>query len=115
MKSFTQVSDTQCELVVDNSIFNEQIILKMTYWFTEKYCFYWKSKSDNEQTILFEKKQGNICPQEYKLLKEKVNQLLIDYRNREIINQETKNIRDILYIKAFANNDDYEDFSLNAE
>jgi len=115
MKSFTQVSDTQCELVVDNSIFNEQIILKMTYWFTEEYCFYWKSKSDNEQTILFEKKQGNICPQEYKLLKEKVNQLLIDYRNREIINQETKNIRDILYIKAFANNDDYEDFSLNAE
>jgi len=115
MKDFVQISDKQCELFIDISIFNEQVISKMTYWFSNDYCIYWKDKSSNEQTLLFEKKNGIISNQEYESVKGKVNQLLIDFKNRDIVNQETKNIRDILYVKAFANNDEYEDFSLNIE
>lgn len=115
MIDFTRISGNQCELVVNISIFSEQVISKMAYWLSENYCIYWDKKSNEEQILLFEKKQGTITEEEYKSMKEKVNQLLIDFKNREIIHQETRNIRDILYIKAFANNDDYEDFSLKAK
>jgi His-Xaa-Ser system protein HxsD len=115
MVDFTQISDKRCELIVDISIFNEQVVSKMAYWLSEDYCIYWKQKSENEQILTLEKKEGIFLKQEVNLLKNKVNQLLIDFKNRDIINHETKNIRDILYIKAFANNDDYEDFSLKAE
>ena len=40
---------------------------------------------------------------------------LIDYKNRDLITNETKDIRNILYVKAFANNDDFEDFNLASE
>jgi len=59
-----------------------------------------------------EKKDEFISEDEFRILKENINQRFIDFKNRDIIIQETKNIRDILYIKAFANNDDYEDFNL---
>ena len=45
----------------------------------------------------------------------KFNQDLIDYKNRDLIMHETKDIRNILYVKAFANNDDFEDFNLVSE
>ena len=45
----------------------------------------------------------------------KFNQDLIDYKNRDLIMHETKDIRNILYVKAFANNDDFEDFNLASE
>lgn len=115
MINFTRISGNQCELAVNISIFSEQVISKMAYWMSENYCIYWDKKSKEEQILLFEKKQGAITDNEYKSVKEKINQLLIDFKNREIIYQETKNIRDILYIKAFANNNDYEDFSLKDE
>lgn len=115
MINFTQISDNRCELIVNISIFSEQVISKMAYWLSENYCVYWDKKSEEEQILLFEKKQDIITGDEYKSMKEKINQLLIDFKNREIIHQETRNIRDILYVKAFSNNDDYEDFSLKDE
>ena len=36
-------------------------------------------------------------------------------KNRDLITNETKDIRNILYVKAFANNDDFEDFNLASE
>jgi His-Xaa-Ser system protein HxsD len=104
--------DNRCKLVVDLSIFNEHVLSKVVYFLTEDYLIYQQNLENNHQSIIFEKKQGVLSDNEFRLLKEKINQLLIDYKNRDIINMETKNIRDILYIKAFANNDDYEDFNL---
>jgi len=62
-----------------------------------------------------EKKTGVITDTELPILKEKLNRYFIDFKTRDIVNHETQNIRDILYIKAFANNDDFEDYNLIGE
>ena len=51
----------------------------------------------------------------YEYVTHKFNQDLIDYKNRDLVINETKDIRNILYVKAFANNDDFEDFNLVSE
>ena len=74
-----------------------------------------ENKIQDFQRIILEQKQLPISPNEFENLKFKINQDFIDYQNREIINKETKDIRTILYIKAFANNDDFEDYNLITE
>ena len=51
----------------------------------------------------------------YEYVTHKFNQDLIDYKNRDLVINETKDIRNILYVKAFANNDDLEDINLVSE
>lgn len=104
--------DNRCELTIDLSIFNDRVLSKVTYWLSDEYVIYQQNRDNNIQSITLEKKQGSVSEKESGILKERINQLLIDFKNRDIINQETRNIRDILYVKAFANNDDYEDFNL---
>ena len=51
----------------------------------------------------------------YEYVTHKFNQALIDYKNRDLVINETKDIRNILYVKAFANHNDFEDFNLVSE
>ncbi|MDR1403537.1 MAG: His-Xaa-Ser system protein HxsD [Tannerellaceae bacterium] len=112
MIDFIRLSENQCRFSFDTAIFSEHIAAKVLYWLAKDYLIYWKSKDDPAQTILLEKKDGLISEDEFQILRNDINQRFIDYKNRDIIIRETKNIRDILYIKAFANNDDFEDFNL---
>lgn len=105
-------TENQIRFSVDLTIYNEKVISKVLYWLTDQYLIYWQRISDTKQDIVLEKKSSIINDQEFKFLKEKINQDFIDYKNRDIIIEETKNIRDILYVKAFANNDEFEDFNL---
>lgn len=106
------LKEKRCNLTVDLSIFNERVLSKVIYCLSGDYLVYQQNLENNIQFIMLEKKQGILSSDEFQLLKQKINQLLIDYKNRDIINLETKNIRDILYVKAFNNNDDFEDFNL---
>lgn len=109
---FERISENKIHVSVDLTIFNEQVISKTLYWLTEPYFIYWQTISGKIQEITLEKKNGSINNEEFRLLHEKMNQDFIDYKNRDIILNETKNVRDILYIKAFANNDEFEDYNL---
>ena len=111
MTEFT-FTDNRCTLTIDLSIFNDRVISKIAYCLSVDYLIYQQNMENGHQSIILEKKQETFSDTEFQSLKEKINQLLIDYKNRDIVNNETKNIRDILYVKAFANNDDYEDFNL---
>jgi His-Xaa-Ser system protein HxsD len=115
MVDFTRKSDKEVSFHIDLSIFNERLIAKVLYCYSKDYFVYWRNKEEQIQEVILEKKDGTISNDFFKNLKEKINQDLIDFKNRDIINQETKNIRDILYVKAFANNDNFEDFNLTSE
>lgn len=104
--------DNRCKLIVDLSVFNECVLSKVAYSLSGDYLIYQQNLENNLQSIIFDKKNGMLSDSDFQALKEKINQMLIDYKNRDIIHHETKNIRDILYVKAFADNDDYEDFNL---
>ena len=109
---FELVTENQIRVSVDLTIYNEKVLSKVLYWLTDEYLIYWQRISDTKQDIVLEKKNSIITDQDFKFLKEKINQDFIDYKNRDIIIEETKNIRDIIYVKAFANNDEFEDFNL---
>jgi len=106
------LKDNIFQLIVDLSVFNESVLSKVIYYLSAEYIVYQQNIKGNIQSITLEKKNGTPLTNELQALKEKINQLLIDYKNRDIIYRETKNIRDILYIKAFANNENFEDYNL---
>ena len=112
MVSFDQIAENKIQLAIDIGIFNDAVITKTLYWLQNEYFIFLNSLSDKIQGITLEKKDGQISKEEFLNLKNQINQNLIDFKTREIVHQETKNIRDILYVKAFSNGEDFEDFNL---
>jgi His-Xaa-Ser system protein HxsD len=113
MKEYKQISSISIEFTVDTRIFNDNVISKTLYWLGGDFNIY-QEYSCNLLSIKLEKKEGYIDEGSFLFLRSKINQDLIDFKTRDIVNQETKNIRQILLIKAFANNDDFDDYNLIA-
>lgn len=92
-------------LSVDRSIFSDEVISKAVYWETNLYIVT-RQLNGNTETISFEPKSN--CQEEENAFKERFITRLNDFKVQQIVNDETKDLRTILYIKAFANNDDFE-------
>jgi len=112
MVSFDQIAGNKIQLKIDLNVFNNAVITKTLYWIQSDYFVFWNTLDENKENIILEKKIGLISDEEFLKLKNQINQGLIDFKTRDIVNQETKNIRDILYIKAFAHGEDFEDYNL---
>lgn len=111
IKAELKSEDTFC-FFVDASIFNENVLSKALYWYADKFIIYWEKIDNSIHQITLTYKANIHRIYSFNDIINKLNQDLIDYKNRDIIINETRNIRDILYVKAFANNDDFEDFNL---
>jgi His-Xaa-Ser system protein HxsD len=94
---------------IDRQIYNDTIISKAVYWHTTNFIVD-RIVNGSTETIMFQAKANNFPKNECKNVLTKFNQDLNDYKLRQIIEQETKDIRTILYVKAFANNDDFEEY-----
>lgn len=100
---------------IDTSIFSESVIAKALYWYAELFYIYWNKRDNSIHEITLELKPNANNSYTFEYVTSKFSQDLIDYKNRDLIMYETKDIRNILYVKAFANNDDFEDFNLASE
>lgn len=100
---------------IDASIFNEKVLTKVLYWYSDSYIIYWSRLNENIHEITLVLKRDGNRHYSFECITNKLNQDLIDYKNRDIILNETKDIRNILYVKAFSNNDDFEDYNLGLE
>jgi His-Xaa-Ser system protein HxsD len=112
MIDFNQIAENKIQVKISANVFNEVVITKTLYWLQNNYFVFWNQDDNIIQNIILEKKNGLITDEEFFKIKDQLNQDLIDFKTRDIITQETKNIRDILYIKAFANGEDFEDYNL---
>lgn len=107
MSSIQQYEDGHIEVLVDTSIYDDWVIEKVLYWWTTDYVITRNRESNPTfQTISFVLKRGHKAI-DFQKLKEKMSDDFIDYKNRQTIRLETSNIRDLLFAKAFANNDDF--------
>lgn len=88
------------EIVIDRNIYTDSCISKTIYSFLKEYCFE-RSLSENEETILVS--SSKEIPSSFR---EIFLSRLNDYKLRCIIEEETKDIRTILYAKAFADCED---------
>ncbi len=115
MNNFECCDKITVRFEVDKKIYDDNIISKVLYWLSDDYVIFRKSVNLQTEIITLQKKLGIFSDDKIILLKNKINQDFIDYKVRDIVNIETRNIRDILYIKAFANNDDFTDYNLISE
>ncbi len=90
---------------IDRKVYPDTCISKCIYFFLDKYCFE-RSLTSNIETIKVSAKDGIIEDKFISTFNERLN----DYKLREIIEKETKDLRTILYAKAFA---DYNDISID--
>lgn len=87
---------------IDREIYSDSCISKVIYWFSNQYTIV-RRLEGNDEILSIERV---IDEQSFKKsFYEKLN----DYKLREIIDTETKDIRTILYAKAFGDFDEITD------
>lgn len=98
MKSFTVESDKISTVKIDSSIYSKEVIAKVAYWLSRDFTIMqsiegnlWKLSLESHDVVNWDD------------VKRRLSQLLTDYQMREVIMEETKDIKNILYIKAFSN------------
>ena len=101
--------NTTFSIEIDKQIYDDAVISKTVYWHTENFLIN-REVNGNTEIITFRAKKNELPETEKENILQKFNQDLHDYKLRQIIEQETKDIRTILYVKAFANNDDFEEY-----
>lgn len=94
---------------IDKLIYDDAVISKAIYWHTADFVID-RISNGNLETIIFKAKKKEISEAEKENILQKFNQDLNDYKLRQIVNQETNDIRTILYVKAFSNNDNFVEY-----
>lgn len=95
---------------VDTGIYPEAVIDKVLYWYSSDYMIC-RRRFDNgpvEGISLILKQDTRI--DNWKPVIYVFSDKLIDYKNRMLILDETKNLRELFFAKAFANSDDFVEF-----
>lgn len=111
MISILQNGNSDIVITVDTSIYDNWVIDKVLYWLSADYVITRKNDEDtHSQEIVMSLKSGHTQV-DFTSIKERLSNDFIDYKNRQTIARETANIRDILFAKAFANNDDFVEFT----
>ena len=90
---------------IDNKVYSIDVIHKCFYWYMDKFSVD-ISSSNNIFTVNIQNINGDIDEKLFKQLSIKIKQDLIDFKTRDIITKETKNVRDLLIAKAFSNLDE---------
>lgn len=98
MKSFTIESDNRAVIKIDTDVYSKKVVAKVVYWLSR----YFTIMQNIDGKILTLSLESHDLVN-WDNTKQRLSQLLSDYQMREVIAAETKDIRNILYIKAFAN------------
>ena len=98
MKSFEVESDNRAIVKIDSEIYSKEVVTKVVYWLSRDFTIM-QSVEGKTWTLTLDS-QKDVAWNE---VKKRLSQLLTDYQMRELITTETKDIRNILFIKAFAN------------
>ena len=99
------------KIIVDKKVYSDYCISNAIYWLCSKYTCKRSQISDLEEQIDITPKNSDIIISEDEV-EEKFWSSMNDYKLREQVRNETKDIRTILYIKAFSDCDDVNDEEL---
>ncbi|MPM49818.1 hypothetical protein SDC9_96550 [bioreactor metagenome] len=101
-KAMERISSRTLRFECDHSVYSADVVAKVLYWLVPDFRIYQQMISSKSQQIVLEKKHGEVDDAELELLQNRLNQEFIDYNLRKIIREETREIRTILYVKAFS-------------
>lgn len=98
MHSF-EIINNEAHFCIDLSCYTKTVISKVVYWLSGTYIVSEYVDGDKYHVRIKPAESGTDWP----LVESKISSMLIDYRMREQIEDQTKEIRTLLYLKAFAN------------
>lgn len=95
---------------IDTNIYPDVVIDKVLYWYAVDYIILRKKVTDSSiEQVTFRSKDSSSEIDWTNVIAE-LSQKLIDYKNRKAVQDETSNLRELFFAKAFANNDDFIEF-----
>ena len=111
MYDFEMTGPRSIEFKVDLAIYSDSIISKVLYWLTADFIVERKELTPQCQQVYLTLKQNADFRTKDDAMKYRaeIAQMFSDFKVREIVRKETDGIRNILYLKAFANCSDLED------
>lgn len=86
-------------IYLDKQVYSEEVLYKCFYWYGTDFNVEILSHSKKSFLVILESK-GTI--NDFEDLTNKIKQDLVDFKLRNIVNRETKVIRELLIAKAFA-------------
>jgi His-Xaa-Ser system protein HxsD len=102
---FTLNDETSIQIKIDRSLYSSEVVHKCLYWYANKYSV--EIKTEGNSFIIYLSNHNKEY--DIKSVVSKIKTDLVDFKTREIISNETKNIREMLVAKAFAHNDEFEE------
>ena len=96
-----KINDASLTLTIDSRLYNETVIHKCFYWYSQDYMIDISLGKDAHFEIVIQPNKENSTS-DWNSLIEKIKQHLVDFKLRDIVNTETKTIRELLVAKAFA-------------
>ena len=97
-------------LNVDKSIYDESVIDKVLYWWAGDYVITRRNTPGTSVQTIIVSASNPITQEAFDRMRKKLSADFVDYKNRALITSETRDLRNILYAKAFANSDDFVEF-----
>ena len=111
MTSFNTISGNKASFSIDTNVYTMNVIHKVLYWLSDSFVISTQSIGNDVQVTLTSKEEYA----DWNNMESMISQMLCDYALREVVSEETKDIRNILYIKAFSNIDDFYEYGESEE
>lgn len=90
-------------MVIDKKIYSDSVISKAVYWMSADYKIVRESLDESTEQVDFTAINKDVMDSSAEM---KFNQLLNDFKLRQIVADETRDIKTILYAKAFAEDEE---------
>lgn len=95
---------------IDTAIYPETVIDKVLYWYSSEYAVYRKKVENTSfEGITLVSKRDDLVGDWNSMICD-LSDRLVDYKNRKVILEETRGLRELFFAKAFANSDDFVEF-----
>ncbi|GJM64947.1 His-Xaa-Ser system protein HxsD [Persicobacter diffluens] len=108
MVKINRISETKLAVTVSDNEYKEAVVLKCFYWYSKECVVDFSKKEGEQYEVVLTKKEGEISDGLFAYLSNKIKQDLYDYKLRDLVQDETSLIRELLIAKAFANSDDFD-------
>jgi His-Xaa-Ser system protein HxsD len=102
---YSELDERTLQIIIDKSQYSTQVVHKCFYWYADKYSVHIREEGNSHIINL----SNSVMNNDLDLILNKVKNDLIDFKTREIVNLETKNIRELLIAKAFARGDEFDE------
>lgn len=102
------ISPQTVRIEIDGNLYSEQVIYKCFYWYGKDYEVS-ITKNANLYTVRLTSLATSISDAILQSLRSKIAKDLVDFKTREIIHNETNNIKHILIAKAFSSLEEYDE------